>query len=93
MFIIGKILIVKIFLNPSEVSPGVKLSDQSLKNFKIVASLVHHIFLLYIKIQVPAFNPVNDEEYQTVKGRKYLKKLGDVISDDLFTKEDMEYAF
>ena len=50
MFIIGKILIVKIFLNPSEVSPGIKISDQSLKNFKIVASLVHHIFLLYIKI-------------------------------------------
>ncbi len=50
MFVIGKVLLVKILMNPTKMGIPVKFSEKSLLNFKILASVLYHNFLEYIEL-------------------------------------------
>ena len=49
MFVIGKVLIVKILMNPSKMGIPVKFTDKLILNFKIIASIIYHNFLEYVE--------------------------------------------
>jgi hypothetical protein len=50
MFVIGKVLLVKILMNPTKMGIPVKFSEKALLNFKILASVLYHNFLEYVEV-------------------------------------------
>ena len=50
MFVIGKVLIVKILMNPSKMGIPVKFTEKIILNFRFIASIIYHNFLEYVEI-------------------------------------------
>ena len=48
MYIIGKILIVKILYNPIKSGISVSLTDKMLLNFKLLSTIIYNSFMEYL---------------------------------------------
>ena len=49
MYMIGKVLVARMLMNPTKMGFGTKLSESVLFNFKLVASTLYLNFLEYLE--------------------------------------------
>lgn len=92
-FLLGKIFVSAIMLKPQSIGVNVKIKDLTLTNFKVVASIVWHAFLQYIKLHAKPLDPEDANDFIMKKGVKYRKKPTDLISEDLFDERDLSHVF
>ena len=45
MFLLGKVLVVKILMSPAKLGMTLRLSEQALLNFKLLTSIFYHSYL------------------------------------------------
>mmetsp|Transcript_38198 Transcript_38198/g.36559 ORF Transcript_38198/g.36559 Transcript_38198/m.36559 type:complete len:176 (+) Transcript_38198:103-630(+) len=48
IYLISKILVAKVLLNPTKAGLTMSFTDVQLRNFKMLASLIHHSFMEYM---------------------------------------------
>ena len=59
----------------------------------MIASLIWHAALKYLKTYVKATDPENNDDFVMKRGKKYRKKPTDIISEDLFDERDLMHVF
>ncbi len=48
MFLLGKVLVVKILMNPTKMGLPVKFNERMTNNFKLIASVLYYNYIEYV---------------------------------------------